>query len=559
MPTRYIGNPVFEPQGDSEAYDYGKIFCQVLKFADNDYRCWYLAVEDNVEVKRRPAYATSTDGITWTKPNLGLISFGGNSNNNLLLDTLNRFSGLTYDAPNSRYLMMLEYTQSVADYGIHIWSATDGINFTLLKTVQTATGFGASLEGKALVQRADGRWIAYYATGHSADLRNVGAYVSDTTDITGTWTHVGPILVNNGSTSQRYGIGVQKFGSLYLGFVMVYNSTTAQTRIDLYRSEDGLYWSLVEANWLSLGTGGAWDDELVFNGHSLVQVGSDWRFYYVGAPEDHDAPSPRVAQIGYATVTQAELNSYLESDMALADNLAAYYSLEDVNAAFGGLNLTNNNAATFAAGKVGNAVNLVAASSQYLSHADNAVFDMGDIDFTILCWARLATKPGASMAILSKFVATGNQRSYQLLWQQSTDRFFFSISLDGTTTAVSVLANNFGAPSTGVWYFLAARHDAANNLMSISVNAGTPNTAAVTGGAFASTAPFEIGRSNATSLWNGLVDELLIAKRLLSDVEISDIYNGGNGRDYPYIVGAGNAFVMGSEELSAVFGGRLVR
>lgn len=52
--TRYGSNPVLETQGDSESYDYGKVFCQVLKFSDSDYRCWYSAGEDSVEVKRRP-------------------------------------------------------------------------------------------------------------------------------------------------------------------------------------------------------------------------------------------------------------------------------------------------------------------------------------------------------------------------------------------------------------------------------------------------------------------------------------------------------------------------
>lgn len=252
--------------------------------------------------------------------------------------------------------------------------------------------------------------------------------------------------------------------------------------------------------------------------------------------------------------------------MPLVDGLAFYHSLSDVTAQHGGLNLTNNGAATFVTGKVGNAVNLVSASSQYLSHADNAVHDMGDIDFTLAAWFQLTTKPAANMAILSKFLATGNQRGYSLLWQQSTDRMIWQMSPDGTSAAmITVTASNFGIPSLATWHFAVLRYDATGNSMSLSVDDGTPNTAAQAGGAFLNTTAFEIGRSNATSLLNGLADEVGGWKRRLSDAEITDLYNGGAGRDYTYIstAGAGGGIVhplFSSEGIhSAIFGGQVVR
>lgn len=226
--------------------------------------------------------------------------------------------------------------------------------------------------------------------------------------------------------------------------------------------------------------------------------------------------------------------------MALADNLVAYYSLENVNDALGLNNLTNNNTATFVAGKVGNAANFVLASSQYLSHADTATLDMGDIDFTITAWVYLATKPGSSMQAVTKNNATGNQRGYQITWSTATDRFVAFISSDGTSTnQTSLTASNFGAPATTTYYFLALRYNAATDTLSISVNDGTPNTASHAGGAFANTAQFQIGANVGASTWNGRIDEVGIWKRLLSDAEITDLYNGGSGRDYAYVSGAG--------------------
>ena len=58
------------------------------------FKLWYVAADEEASQcssKRRgfhgwrPAYAESQDGINWTKPNLGLVTYRGNRNNNLLL------------------------------------------------------------------------------------------------------------------------------------------------------------------------------------------------------------------------------------------------------------------------------------------------------------------------------------------------------------------------------------------------------------------------------------------------------------------------------------------
>lgn len=51
---------------------------------------WYVAADDDSDNKVasarwRPAYAESDDGVKWVKPNLGLVEFQGNKNNNLIL------------------------------------------------------------------------------------------------------------------------------------------------------------------------------------------------------------------------------------------------------------------------------------------------------------------------------------------------------------------------------------------------------------------------------------------------------------------------------------------
>lgn len=86
---KYPGNPIVPrgPEGSPDAHR-AQFYGTVIR-VDDKYRMWYAADSEpsTVDVHSsffRPAYAESTDGIHWTKPDLGLVDFKGNTNNNLL-------------------------------------------------------------------------------------------------------------------------------------------------------------------------------------------------------------------------------------------------------------------------------------------------------------------------------------------------------------------------------------------------------------------------------------------------------------------------------------------
>lgn len=68
------------PDGEAVKY-YGSV-CEV----DGELRLWYLG-HGTLDGRRSPArvcYATSSDGVTWTKPDLGLVEFAGSRHNNIV-------------------------------------------------------------------------------------------------------------------------------------------------------------------------------------------------------------------------------------------------------------------------------------------------------------------------------------------------------------------------------------------------------------------------------------------------------------------------------------------
>lgn len=234
--------------------------------------------------------------------------------------------------------------------------------------------------------------------------------------------------------------------------------------------------------------------------------------------------------------------------MALSDNLVAYWSLSDVNDAHGSNHLTNNNAVTFVTGKVGNAVDLENGSDQYLSIASNSDLQCGDIDFTIAAWVNIESISGNAHGIVSKSTGTSAAAIEYVLRHGASHASGFSFVVSNGSLQGSVAATNFGTTTTGTWYFVVAWHDAAANTLNICVNDGTPNSNSFSSGCVAGSAPFEIGRWAASTArdWDGLIDEVGFWKRVLTSDERTELYNGGSGRDYAYISGAGGGDVDGS-------------
>lgn len=227
--------------------------------------------------------------------------------------------------------------------------------------------------------------------------------------------------------------------------------------------------------------------------------------------------------------------------MALTDSLVAYWKLDEASGpradSHGSNTLTDNNTVASAAGKVATAGDFEFSNQEYLSRADNADLSTGDIDFTLQAWVRLEseTADGYS-AIMGKWGAAGG-REY-LLYYLNGVGFSFSVSSNGTNP--TDLTSGFGTQTNGTWYLIHAWHDAANNQLGISVNAGTPTTTSYSAGVFDSGSEFVIGRNTGGGpggYFDGLIDEVGFWKRVLTSGERTQLYNGGSGLAYPLSTG----------------------
>lgn len=306
-----LGYPIVPPL--STGHDALRSFASVQTLGANDWRMHHYSIASGQAYLN---YATSINGLLWNKPNLGLVTYGGNTNNNIVQET--SFAGMNYDEATDTWVMVTANVDGVGGVGdptsVWVWTASSPTgSFTMVKQLDA----GYYSEGKFCFRRSDGKWIAYQSSGHSGNNRRISAWLSDTTDITGDWTLYADVIGPVSSSAQPYGIGVRQIGGVFYGLVMVYDSTTDDgiIRLDLYASQSGVNdWSLVVEDFVPIGDDGAWDDEMVINAHRLVDDGHNWHVYYCGAPLGHNDANTFVGRAyGRATVGWSRVCGYAGS------------------------------------------------------------------------------------------------------------------------------------------------------------------------------------------------------------------------------------------------------
>jgi hypothetical protein len=172
------------------------------------------------------------------------------------------------------------------------------------------------------------------------------------------------------------------------------------------------------------------------------------------------------------------------------------------------------------AGKVGNAVTTVLASSQYLVSAASYT---PPGDFTMNCWVYLNSKTP-----IETILQIGNGgTTARIIYRNSVTRFRFSVA------SSSVDANVLGVPALTTYYMITARFRASDFFMEIATNAGAWTTA--TGAASPSAGVISIGaEATPGNYTDGRIDQCTLANRRWSDAEVTYAYGpGGSGRTIP--------------------------
>lgn len=227
--------------------------------------------------------------------------------------------------------------------------------------------------------------------------------------------------------------------------------------------------------------------------------------------------------------------------MALNIDVKSYYSFENslVDATGRGNDLTGRNSPTYTTGIQGNALALDGLN-QDAARADTADLSIGARDFEFGIWIFPTSVSGTQFIICKD--NGGAAREY-VIRRNGTKVESYAWS----GGVLSSVIQNTTTLSINTWYWLNWYFTSATKKMALRVNdaneiSTTLNTTAIDDAG----APFCIGSFNQSgNQWAGRFDELYVrgGSNLITG-ERTDMYNGGAGRDYAYILASGGAFLQ---------------
>ncbi len=244
-------------------------------------------------------------------------------------------------------------------------------------------------------------------------------------------------------------------------------------------------------------------------------------------------------ELATTTATSSLPMSGIAASSTLSNALVSYYKLDESSGvaydATSTNHLTNNNAATFVSGKINNGADLELSSTQSFSITDGSQsgFDITS-DFSVSAWVKFETI--TDMQLVSKYNPSGNQRAYHLYFQNEGGGALtlrFENSENGITS--SDHGSSSFSPSTGTWYHLVASFNAASHTTTFykdGVAIGSDSSGTRTS-IYNSSASFLIGgRADVGGTFDGVIDEVGIFSRPLTQGDVNALYNSGSGFAY---------------------------
>ena len=290
------------------------------------YKMWYSANgEDGVP---RDCYATSTDGIHWKRPNIGLIDYQGSRENNIISLNLNHGSIFKDPSaePEQRFKCILgagkydyvsvygggarfRYDENPPDtwhYGsVGGLYSPDGIHWTpcekLIMPWYTDTRNVAFWDDRLQKYVAYVRWNEYLraedgAQRGSFDYRAIARSESADFENFPVPEKILEPDFDDPEDADMWGGGLYDTAAVkypfaddaYLIFTAAYYHTTDALDIQLATSRDGIHFTRWREPFVRLGPAGAFDSMMLYMGVGVLPIGDELRLYYTGYDQPHD-------------------------------------------------------------------------------------------------------------------------------------------------------------------------------------------------------------------------------------------------------------------------------
>jgi len=313
--VKHANNPVLTV-GSSGSWDDGGLECYSVLHINNVYHMWYIGW--NKSYSYNVGYATSSDGLTWTKHTNNPVLKTGQSGH---WDE-GAIWGVSVIYKDSQFLMW--YTGANKDISLRsigFATSTDGVNWTKYSNNPVLTqGSSGTWDESGLEYHHvyfDGSVFKMWFSGYDKDIISRLGYATSSDGISWSKHANNPVMDigANGSWDEHWLLNPNlvfingKFHMWYLGLKKNYNSA-----IGYATSTDGISWTKDANNPLNLGKGDAtsWERNSVECGPVLYD--SDTKKFVMW----YKGFGYNIAQIGYASsvdenpINEVEISSIAE-------------------------------------------------------------------------------------------------------------------------------------------------------------------------------------------------------------------------------------------------------
>ena len=289
---RHPANPVISPTRPWEREGGGPAAAVIFDEEEKIFKCWYQGViGDKLGTTQYGPhtlnYATSTDGVHWDRPNLGLHEVCGTKDNNVAIgpeyhNGKDHWESVNKDPfdpdPKRRYKA---FGWSSLTGGLHTATSPDGLNWTHSPGIVVPGGDAQSM----MIDTLKKRYVLFVRSGPRATYESTDFVHWGKPNESLPWPHGGNVYNHNGFV----------YGDTYLGWVTWFHTEQQHPRfprleLHLLTSRDGLHYELADpsAPVVPCGIIGDWDRWMtMLTGAPPVRVGDKLHIYYRGFSRRH--------------------------------------------------------------------------------------------------------------------------------------------------------------------------------------------------------------------------------------------------------------------------------
>lgn len=289
-PVKHAGNPVMLADAPWETGGM-QLYGSVIKVPDRPFQLWYHTTSEGVS---HLAYAESEDGVSWRKPELGLIPWQGRPTN--LLSTRPHGTAVLYDYAEPRedwrYKMV---TGAPPSNCICAFRSADGIRWV---PVRRGPIIGTNPDcPMAFLRATDGRYVVYHRVwGFGRRI-----FRSESWDFVH-WSGEPRLVVEpdagDAPQTQFYGLGAAVYGPYELGTLWLYHTAEDDLQVHkmIGRQEPELSYARSGHAWhraaqgtpfIPHGQKGQWDSGNLQCASAPVYLPGEIRYYYASTTLTH--------------------------------------------------------------------------------------------------------------------------------------------------------------------------------------------------------------------------------------------------------------------------------